>query len=73
MNKEDKEQSIGEEIRASLAKGFTDFMNWLSFNDDESWYINTLRLLYKIPVALFMLFLSPILLLILGFTFVAVL
>lgn len=68
-----EDQSLNEELIASMKEWVSSFLNWLKPNPNDLLLLKILKLVLKIPVLLFVILLSPILLIVLGIAFAAVL
>lgn len=66
-------ETLGEEMRAALRRNFNQFLIWLKPNAAEPWYIDALRYFYKIPAVILLIVCSPLMLLVLLFTFIVAL
>ena len=65
------DQTLSQELRGMMSQSIKRFLDWLKPSPDEPWYIDMLRFIYKIPVVVLAVFASPIVLVILLFTFLA--
>lgn len=60
-----------EDFKIQLKELYSQYMDWLAFNKNESTLVNMLRLLYKIPVSIVVAIVSPILAIVLFTVFFA--
>lgn len=68
-----KETTFHQELWQTFVDQWKKLMNWMKLNPNEPIILALLRYIYKIPVLLFVLFISPFALLFLVFTFVVLL
>lgn len=70
-NDSNKVHTATDEIREALRLRLQQFFQWLKPNGHEPFMVNALRYLYKIPALILAVALSPVLLIVLFFAFVA--
>lgn len=67
-----KEKTYKDEIKESLQKLIVNVTNWFRYKKGDSIWLFLIHLLWKIPALIIMLCMSPVLLVLLIFTFVVV-
>lgn len=67
------DKNIREELIELVLENIKKFLEWMRPSAQDGLVLQILKTVLKIPVALFMIFISPVLFIILGIVFVAVL
>lgn len=70
---DEKDKSAGDEFKEWVWESLQEFIHWLRPNPNDGLLLKIVKSILKIPVALFMIIISPVLILILGIIFVILL